>query len=190
MCPNSHSEGLVRGRGTRWRPLVSPAGSTLISFSAAPHSSALAFPLLALGLFLHGSCCLHCMGSWDGGALVSVQWSLQSHGCAPREQDRDTVPPERDTATMPPRGSRLVTSPPLPATFPVLQPHDCPAPPEMATQGSWGGHQGLAEGWESVLFIGVALGSWLRSEHLLPPILPCHPLQSVGSAPKPSHTQP
>lgn len=32
MCPNQHSEDLVRGGGRRWKPSVSPGGSLLISF--------------------------------------------------------------------------------------------------------------------------------------------------------------
>lgn len=145
MCPNSHSEGLVRGRGARWRPLVSPAGSTLISFSVATHSSALAFPCWHWGFFsMAAAACtawgwLECTGVYPA-TLGAVQCSVQSHGCALWEQDRDTVPPEQDTATVPPLGCSLVTSPPLPASFlcsspmPVL--HPLTNPHRAAREGS------------------------------------------------------
>lgn len=123
MCPNPHSEGLVRGRGTRWRPLVSPAGSSLISCSVATHGSALAFPHWHWGF---SSVAVAACSVWGAGMAGvhwgAVQWSVQPHSCAPWQQDRDTVPPELDTANAPPLGCSLITSPPLPATFPGLQP--------------------------------------------------------------------
>lgn len=78
MCPNSSSGGLVRDRGSWWRLSVSPAGSTLISFSVATHISALAF-LPGTGACPPWQLLPALPGKWEGwSALGSVPWSVQS----------------------------------------------------------------------------------------------------------------
>lgn len=183
MCPNSHSEGLVQGRGTRWRPLVSPAGSTLISFSVATHGSALAFPRWHWGFSsMAAAACtawgwLECTGGC--AMLCPVPW-LCSLGAGQARCATRTGHSYCATSGMQPGHQ-----PSSPSHCPALQPRDCPAPPKMATrQLGRAARSGRRMGVSSLrqgCFRKWKVSSGLSSS--FPPSFPPIPCSLWGSAP-------
>lgn len=137
-----------------------------------------ACPSLALGLFLHGGCCLHCMGNWDGLGWLDCMGGLCNGLYSPTAlfSGSRTGPLCHlwDAAWSP----ALLSQPPFPCSGPVTVLPPLTWPCRAAGEGSKSGrgmgvsslHQGCFRKWK---------GSGLSTS--FPPSFPPIPCSLWGS---------